>query len=469
MDNQVDWSDVQGEIFQPYSHDFSVQILLGFPNAAAGTAFLVAIKPTLTTADKWADNGDSCRNFGITYSGFAALGLSDDELLSFPFAFRRGMAQRSEALGDTGASAPDKWEEPYGSRSVHAWLLVTGRTAALRDAALADAKGVAAAAGVEVLLVENCDDLSGPGNRTKDHFGFDDGIGQPAVAGAPGPAYPGQGSPPREGGGDWTPIALGAFLCGYKNEIGYDPPFPAADALRRNGTFMAYRKLEEHVAIFRSFIEDNKAVVGGDGELLAAKMVGRWRSGAPLELAPDHDDPALGADPQRNDDFSYTDDPGGMRVPLCSHIRRANPRDGLPKDDVIASRLHRIIRRKMPYGPWLPEGAPDDGKPRGIIFRAYNADLSSQFEMVQAQWIGSSNDAGSLSTDQDTIAGLTDPVAKGLNRLGSTFAIPREDGISTLYDLPRFVTLKGGEYFFLPGLAAIDWIVAQANGSGGGR
>ena len=116
----------------------------------------------------------------------------------------------------------------------------------------------------------------------------------------------------------------------------------------------------------------------------------------------------------------------------------------------------------MPYGPGLPEGAGDDGQSRGIIFRAYNADLVSQFEMVQAQWIASANDAGGLSTDQDPIAGLTENTDSGPNRLGATFAIPCGGDVRTLYELPRFVTLRGGEYFFLPGLAALDWIVAQS-------
>ena len=460
----VDWSDVQGEIFQPYRHDWSAHLLLNFPDAVAGAALCAALRPTLATADHWNDPGESCRNLGLTYSGLAALGLGDAELISFPYVFRMAMAARAAVLGDTGASAPSAWEAPYGSRDLHAWVLVTGETAALRDAALADLKGLAAAKGVTVLRVELADDLSGPGNRTKDHFGFDDGIGQPAVTGAPGPCYPGQGSP----GADSTiqPLALGAFLCGYPNELGFDPPFPATAQVRRNGTFMAYRKLEEHVALFRSYIDENKALIGGDGELLAAKLVGRWRSGAPLALAPDADDPALGADDQRNDDFSYAADPDGLRTPHCAHVRRCNPRDGLPADNVIQPRLHRIIRRKMPYGPWLPEGAADDGQARGIIFRAYNADLVSQFEMVQAQWIASANDAGGLSTDQDPIAGLTESTDSGPNRLGATFAIPCADDVRTLYELPRFVTLKGGEYFFLPGLAALDWIVAQSSAAG---
>lgn len=460
----VDWADVQGEIFQPYSHDFSAHLLIGFVSLASGQSFLTALRPTLSRADQWNDQARSCRNLGLTFTGLSALSLPAAELASFPYVFRLGMAARGPILGDTGASAPAGWEPPYGDPAVHAWVLVTGETAAIRDSEVANVSALAAAAGVTVLHCEQAANFAGSGNRTKEHFGFDDGIGQPAVSGAPGPSFPGQGTPDPDGG--WKDLALGAFLLGYPSELGEAAPYPATAELRLNGTFMAYRKLEQNVPLFRGYIDASKHLLGGDGELLAAKMMGRWRSGAPLELSPDHDDPALGADDQRNNDFRYAGDEAGLRVPRLAHIRRANPRDGLGPDNAVQPRLHRIIRRKMTYGPYLPENAADDGARRGLIFRAYNADLVSQFEMVQAQWMASANDGGGLSTDQDVVAGLTDQTDKGPNTLGSTFAIPCADGIKTLYGLPRFVTLKGGEYFFLPGLKALDWIIAHCGTTG---
>ena len=90
--------------------------------------------------------------------------------------------------------------------------------------------------------------------------------------------------------------------------------------------------------------------------------MGRWRSGAPLVLAPDKDDPELGADPMRNNDFNYKEmDPLGYACPLGSHARRLNPRDTAHNMN-----RRRMIRRGATYGPALPEGAPDDGVDRGI-------------------------------------------------------------------------------------------------------
>ena len=462
----VDWADVQGEILQPYADNFATHLFIGFADAASGTRALQSLKGRLATADQWQDKADSHCNLGLSFSGLTALGLPAADLNSFPYPFQVGMAGRAKILGDIGASAPGQWETPFGTPSIHAVVTVSGTTAMARDLALTEVKAILTDCNVAIVHTEEAANLSGEGNKTKEHFGFNDGIGQPAVAGAPGPSWPGQGTPAPDGA--WKDLALGAFLLGHPNELGDDVPFPANPALRTNSTFMVFRKLEQHVARFRGYIDDNRHLVGGDGDLLAAKMVGRWRSGAPLELSPDHDDPGLGSDDARNDDFRYADDVDGMKVPHLSHIRRANPRDSLPSDSRIQPRLHRIIRRKMPYGPWLPEGSPDDGTARGILFRVYNADIVGQFEMVQSQWMSSGNQAGGLSTDQDVIAGLTDPPDTGDNRLGSTFAIPRRDGIKTLYGLPRFVTMKGGEYFFVPGLKAIDWIVANSGTAGDG-
>ena len=83
------------------------------------------------------------------------------------------------------------------------------------------------------------------------------------------------------------------------------------------------------MAAFRQYLRAN-AASEEEEELLAAKIMGRWRSGAPLVLAPDHDDPTLGAHPSRNNDFAYNaeDDARGFKCPFGSHVRRMNPRDG---------------------------------------------------------------------------------------------------------------------------------------------
>ena len=70
------------------------------------------------------------------------------------------------------------------------------------------------------------------------------------------------------------------------------------------GAIWRIADLQEHVGRFRDFLRQYDETPE-EQELLAAKLMGRWRSGAPLVLSPEKDDPALGADLQRNNDFNY--------------------------------------------------------------------------------------------------------------------------------------------------------------------
>src|SRR5262249_27372962 len=169
------------------------------------------------------------------------------------------------------------------------------------------------------------------------------------------------------------------------DETGDLLPVPQPEVLGRNGTYMVVRKLHTRVAAFRQYLRE-RAASPVDEERLAAKFVGRWPSGAPLTLAPEQDDPELGADPRRNNAFLYpADDPRGLKCPFGAHIRRMNPRDSVVVGEV---RLHRMIRRGTSYGPPLPTGAlEDDGAERGLMFAFIGAHIARQFEFVQAQWV----------------------------------------------------------------------------------
>src|SRR6516164_9518350 len=150
-----------------------------------------------------------------------------------------------------------------------------------------------------------------------DHFGYRDRLSQPVIEGS--------GEVPTPGSG--APLKAGEFILGYRDEAGLPANLPQPEILSRNGSYMAYRRLQEHVGRFRDFLRQN-AQTPEEQELLAAKLMGRWRSGAPLVLASEKDDPQLGADPQRNNAFNYKEmDPQGYAVPLGSHARRMNPRD----------------------------------------------------------------------------------------------------------------------------------------------
>src|SRR5262249_647394 len=228
-------------------------------------------------------------------------------------------------------------------------------------------------AGVEVVWRQECYALP----TETEHFGFRDGISHPAVEGS---GIPGTNSAE-------TPLKAGEFVLGYPDETGAYPPMPEPEILGRNGTYAVLRKLHQRVGAFRQYLHANGPNPSAE-ELLAAKMMGRWRSGAPLALAPERDDPNLGSDRMRNNEFLFRDDPLGLKTPPGSHIRRANPRDA----SVAGSpRWHRMIRRGTSYGPPLAQGIlADDGIDRGIMFVFIGAHLRRQFEFVQSEWL---NDA----------------------------------------------------------------------------
>ena len=227
--------------------------------------------------------------------------------------------------------------------------------------------------GVELIWRQDCYQL--PTGRTS--FGFKDGIGQPAVEGSGIPP-----TNPKE-----RPLKAGEIILGYPDETGELPPMPSPDVLGRNGTYVVFRKLHTRVAAYRQYLRA-RAASRDEELLLGAKMLGRWQSGAPLAVTPERDDPELGADPRRNNDFLYGDDPRGFKCPAGSHARRANPRDALEHEGSVDVRLHRMIRRGTSYGPMLPEGVlDDDGVDRGIIFVFAGAHLHRQFEFVKTQWL----------------------------------------------------------------------------------
>jgi deferrochelatase/peroxidase EfeB len=205
------------------------------------------------------------------------------------------------------------------------------------------------------------------------------------------------------------------------------------------------------VAAFRKYLRE-QASSPEEEELIASKIVGRWRSGAPLVLSPEHDDPKLGTDPNRNNEFSFSDDVAGLKCPSSAHILRVNPRDAL-KNDLVAVNLHQIMRRGTNYCPPLLEGTlQDDGVQRGGVFLLVGAYIKRQFEFVQSQWVTDGNYIRQ-GTEQDPLIGNNE--GEGI------FTIPKRLVRRRLHGLPRFVVVRGGEYLFMPGLRALKWLAAQ--------
>jgi deferrochelatase/peroxidase EfeB len=259
--------------------------------------------------------------------------------------------------------------------------------------------------------------------------------------------------------GQGRPIKAGEFILGYPTEAGPPLPIPQPDALGRNGTFVGVRKYQTRVGAFNRFLNEN-AKSADERELIAAKLFGRWRSGAPLTVSPDRDDPSIGKDPRRNNGFDYADDARGRQVPLGAHMRRMNPRDS-ELTRLTDVNLHRIIRRSTAYGaPYDPSAVSekDDEVPRGIYFIFLSARAMETIEFLQQEWVNDGNTFG-LDDERDPVVGLQEQGS-------AVFTIPREPARRRLRGVESFNVLRGGEYFSLPGISALKWLVNPKSQAG---
>ena len=416
---------------------------LKFREPSAGRAWLRAITEKVTTAAAVRSGRLDARwvTVALSWNGMRALGLGDHPMPSFPQEFRQGMAARAEILGLTGANHPDQWKGGLASADLHAIVILFARDVPERERCrIEHEKFLSQCSGVEVLSSLNLEAIP-PYDYAHEHFGYRDRLSQPVIEGTGEAPIPGSG----------PAIKAGEFLLGYPDEEGSGADLPQPETLSRNGSYLAYLMIEEHVGAFRDFLRQH-ADTHDEQELVAAKLMGRWRSGAPLVLTPEKDDPELAGDLQHTNDFDYGKmDPHGYACPLGAHIRRMNPRD-------TAANMNRrkLIRRGGTYGPPLPEGVPEDGRERGIAAFIGCASLVRQFEFAMNVWANDPN-FHELGNERDPICGTQD----------GTFdmTIPKRPIRKRIKGLPAFTTIRGGAYFFLPGIKALRYLASLTQGS----
>jgi len=416
---------------------------LTFHSAEGGRAWLAEIIGTVQSSTQVrasVENDKRWVTVAFTWNGLRALGVDEASLATFPLEFRQGMAARAEIIGDTGANQPGNWVGGLANPDLHAIVILFARDKTERERCQAEyQKLVARCEGVEALSSLDLE-ATPPFDYAHDHFGYRDRMSQPVIEGSGEEPTPGTGAP----------LKAGEFILGYPDEDGPPANLPQPEILSCNGSYMAYRRLQEHVGAFRDFLRRHGRTPE-EQELVAAKLMGRWRSGAPLVLAPDRDDPELGADRQRNNNFNYKQmDPIGYAVPLGSHMRRMNPRDTAANVN-----RRRIIRRGATYGPPLAENAPEDGVERGIAAFVICASLIRQFEFLQNVWANDRN-FHELGNERDPIIGNQDGTLD--------FKIPKRPIRKTITGLPAFTTVRGGAYFFLPGIKALRYLAALDDG-----
>jgi Dyp-type peroxidase family len=455
----LELSDIQGIAITGYSYLPATRYLFyAVDSAAPVRKWLADLAPKITTETRRprgsANPNTSLVSVAFTSDGLRILGVPADSLATFLPEFNDGMAHRASLLGDTGSNAPAFWDVGGPQKRIDLMVILYAKDSTEIEK-LIDDLGTPQ----ELREIYHQDAMF----SEREPFGFRDGISQPGLEGSPVPLLPGQ-----------SEIKAGEFLLGYENEYKQTPIMPTIDAiidqknslprnlkqydrrnLGQNGSYLVVRKLVQDVVGFWKFFEDEaKAENASDIDLaktqLASKCVGRWPSGAPLVVAPNEDDIKLGGDDDRNNVFDFmTNDQWGFACPIGSHIRRANPRDSLlptPDASMNTIRRHRIIRRGRAIGE-QPQGAAEPraaGIERGLMFVCLNADFEQQFEFIQRNWINGTA-FGGLSGERDPLLGYS-----------GTVTIPEHPIRRSLKKVPQFVTNRGGGYFFLPGIKALE-------------
>jgi Dyp-type peroxidase family len=449
-----EWADIQGFILRNYHMPLVRHFILRIDGAREARRFIAAVVnsadgyPQITTAAAEWKKGNApeyCLNIGFTYAGLKALKLPASSLESFVHspAFVEGAFARAPRVGDVEESARDRWDDALRKPDdAHILLsLYAGEDKEWRSRTDA----------LEALFQRHAIKSWQPAYEGKAlsggriHFGYRDGISQPTIAGAPAPEFP----------DSQPPVSPGAFLLGYPSQWkDFRYPVPHPPELGRNGSFVAFRILEQDVAAFEQYLKETAAElkerypeIDMNEEMLAAKICGRWRNGVPLVLSPDSPDTKIPREQWNN--FTYAKDIEGYGCPFGSHMRRTHPRG-----DMVAGadgHQHRIIRRGMPYGPPYEE-APNEK--RGLFGLFICVSLEDQFEFLMADWINQGGFRPGVPT------GAKDPLFGSKREEKSQFIIPTEKWPLPLPGLHRFVTTRGGAYCFLPSITALKYIAA---------
>jgi Dyp-type peroxidase family len=445
-------------------------------------------------------------NLVFTASGLTMLGQAVGD---FPESFTQGMASRASLIGDVGESAPANWNQGMDVEveweKVHGMILVASDDPAALDRTNAGSRLShymtrleESGAGVTVLGVIRGETRSdaGPDQVGHEHFGFKDGVSQPGIRGVDAPSDPLHNSEQGDPGQDL--LHPGEFVFSYptqKKEApeGHEPPNPCQGPVfgdgkswLKNGSLLVFRRLAQDVQGFREAVKSNAAKLGITPDLMGAKLIGRYPSGAPLEALkhqagigeyeppmtdPGIADPALANSDALNNRFEYGEDEDGEIVPWASHIRKAYPRDQEPefelRDDknqpVAVGKLkegeaesrtqtHRLLRRGIPFGKSL--GAADGGSPnapRGLLFLAYQTDIGRQFEFVQRFWVNNP-DFPKLSAGQDPIITNSTPAGP---IAGCPFHPRADSSKCKAMTFMHFVKTRGGGYFFSPSIKTL--------------
>lgn len=474
MPLQVD--DIQGIILYGYGQlRHACFLLLGISEPSATRAWLKALDVLSGRFNR--EHVDRCLNVAFTSGGLKRLGLPDDVIAEFSTEFREGMAgtpHRQRILGDSDQSSPDKWLwGGPGTPEPHVLLMLYARNEIAFSELLSEQQSRVVSAGLTPIAQLDTTWLP----HDKEHFGFRDGLSTTGIEGF------------HHNTSSANTIAAGEFVLGHLNAYGQYTQRPLVDQSRdpngllprapedssrgdlgMNGSYLVFRQLSQDVTSFWRYCDEQTRQRDGTSNAaartrLAAKMVGRWPGGAPLVKSPEKDDPAFSSE----NDFLYHSegDVHGLKCPIGAHVRRTNPRDSLEPDpgsdrSIEVGKRHRVIRRGRPYGAPVVNSmdaadvlaAGDSAGERGLHFLCFNTHIGRQFEFIQHTWVNNPGFDG-LYDDDDPLIGDR---GGSYGKSAGTFTIQADPVRTRVIGMPRFVQVRGGAYFFMPGIRALRFL-----------
>ncbi|KAI0399119.1 Dyp-type peroxidase [Xylaria palmicola] len=367
-------------------------------------------------------------NISFTQKGLLALGINDDIRDDI---FKAGMLKDAPELGD---KTEVDWD-PKFKKDIHGVIIVTANSKAILDATLA---------GIKVIFLATIIDVKTLFGHTRpgpedghEHFGFNDGLTQPAVKDVDAGVI----KEPNE-----DPVRQGIVLLGREGD---DVPRPT---WALDGSFLAFRYLKQLVPEFDNFLETNALHIPAD--MLGARLVGRWKSGAPVVLTPTRDDPTLA----HAQDFAFN--PASQeKCPFAAHIRKTNPRGDLPS---TVRETRRIIRRGIAFGPEVRDderkakkSSQDPLWERGLLFACYQSNLGNGFHFMQKQWANNRAFPPTGAANPPVPDAGIDPII-GVGAPRDMVGANAADPTKVLDFSQQWVVPKGGEYFFSPSIPALN-------------
>ncbi|EJB02331.1 hypothetical protein Rleg9DRAFT_7368 [Rhizobium leguminosarum bv. trifolii WSM597] len=446
-DDSAMLDSLQPNIIKAHVREFLTLIFLRFDDQAAAKSFLRSLSTTLMKSAKQhlleieafkatSTPGTPYIGLGLTDGGYEFLQTTQRPTDRI---FRAGM--QNSSLNDPNVGT---WDS-YFQNPIHAVVLIGDM---LNDTKIAAHDQVVsliqASKGVTIVGTQDGLGLHNDNHEGIEHFGYVDGRSQPLFLLEDIDAEENA----TDGIANWDP----AFPL--EQVIVPDPAAP--DPAVHFGSYFVYRKLEQNVRLFKG--EELKLanrLFGTEDERAGAMVVGRFEDGTPTTMQRED-----GVESPVPNNFNYFSDKSGAKCPFSGHIRKTNPRGTGGFEDTAGERTHLMARRGQTYG--VRTDNPNDGivenKPEsyvGLLFMAFNSDIGNQFEFTQKNWANNPRfpavPAGFPAPGVDPVIGQTPSDAARPDMEGAaTWGDP--SSLKTVPTVPRAVTMKGGEYFFMPSL-----------------